>query len=307
MKDTQFHNLAALHRSSHQALVEFIAHTNNVNLNSNHVMFSPPARVVDTWRAGTTDKNTIIRMTTTEDNPDYNGTVIVVYDRLNLADLAKLVDMTVEVYQPQTTHDFIRAIWLRFGIIIDPEDIIDEPLVRINDNELEDPIYEIHATDTSLRWYGTLQLTHKEGRGEFKDFMTEDVLPGLDYPVENDDGTRGSAIVYMYSLDFTEVKDVLETYPVEYVVDETDTALLDAIQQIDTGSGKMLWNLDPVATAWSLHGAEIIASGINDEALPTNKSHKYVLGIRLRSDVDTPPGDMYLHYNDVFDPTKLVQ
>lgn len=303
----QFTNLAALHRTSHEALVEFIAQTNNVALNPDYVFFSPPARVEDTWRAGTTDKNTIIRMTTTEDNPDYQGTVIVVYDRLNLADLGKLVEPVLEVYQPQTTHDLIRPFFLKYGIVLDQADLVDEPLVRINDNELEDPIYEINAAPTSLRWYGTLQVTHKEGRGEFKDYMTEDVLPGLNYLVENDDGTRGSAIVYMYSLDFTDVKDVLETYPAEYVVDETDTALLEAIQQIDTGTGKMLWNLDPATQLWSLHGATIIASGINDESLPTNKSYKYVLGIRLRDDVTTPPGDMYLHYNDVFDPNKLVQ
>lgn len=307
MNSYEFYNLAALHRTSHQALVEFIGQTNNVALNPDMVFFSPPAVVADTWRAGTTTKNTIIRMTTTEDNPDYNGTVLVVYDRLDLADLGKLVDMTIEVYQPQTTHDFIRAIYLRYGIIIDPTDIVDEPLVPLSENTLEDPVYELNATTTSLRWVGTLQVTHKEGRGEFRDFMTEDVLPGLNYPVANDDGTRGSAIVYMYSLDFTDVKDVVETYPELYVVDETDTALLTAIQQIDTGDGKMLWNLDPLATAWSLHGATITYSGLNDASLPTNKSYKYVLGVRLRADVTTPPGEMYLHYNDVFDPYALTQ
>lgn len=307
MNADDFNSLAALHRTSHEALVEFISQTNNLSLNPSYMFFSPPTPVADTWRAGTTDKNTIIRMTTTEESTDYQGSVVVVYDRLDMADLNQLVDVTLEVHQPTTTHDFIRPMWLRFGIVIDPEDIVDEPLVPLDDNLLEDPIYEIQATPTSLRWVGKFQVTHQEGRGEFQDFLTVDVLPGLNYPVKDDDGTRGSAIVYMYSLDFTDVKDVLETYPAEYVIDETDTALLDAIQQIDTGTGTSLWNLEDANPLWSLHGAEIVYSGINDESLPTNKSHKYVLGIQLRSDVTTPPGVMYLHYNDVFDPSKIVQ
>lgn len=307
MNNDQFNSLAALHRTPKECLVEFIARTNSVTIAPSGVYFSPPKRVEDTYRAGTTDRNTIIRMTMADNSNSFSGSTVVVYDRLALSDLNKLVDMTIEAHQPQTTHDFIRPIFLRFGITFEPEDILDEPLVNIHDNELESPIYEINANVNSLRWIGTLQLTHKEGRGEFKDFLTEDVLPGLNYPVANDDGLRGSAIVYMYSHDFTEYKAVLDTYPEEYVVDETDTDLLEAIKAIDTGTGKTRWNLTDGDPLWSLYGAEIIYSGINDESLPSNKSYKYVLGLRLRADMTTPPGDMYLHYNDVFDPDRIVQ
>jgi len=307
MNDVQFNSLAALHRTPQQGLVEFIARTNAVSLNPTSVYFSPPKRVVDTYRAGTTDRNTIIRLTMADNSSSFSGSKIIVYNRLDLSDLNKLIDVTIETHLPQTTHDFIRPIFLRFGIRFEPEDILDEPLINTHDNELEAPIYEIHALPESLRWIGTLRVTHNEGRGEFKDFLTVDVLPGMNYPVAEDDGTRGSAIVYMYSHDFTTHKDVLDTYPEEYVIDDTDTALMDAIKDIDTGTGKTRWNLTEADPLWSLHGAEVIYSGINDESLPTNKSYKYVLGLRLRSDMTTPPGDMYLHYNDVFDPDRIVQ
>ena len=111
----------------------------------------------------------------------------------------------------------------------------------------------------------------------------------------------------MYANDFTDYKHVLENYAVDTVLDETDTDLLDAIRDIDVGTGKTSWNLDPEETSWSLYGATVTYSGINDGSIKSNQSYKYVLGIRLRDDIVTPPGEMYLHYNDVFDPDKLVQ
>ncbi|MNK70702.1 hypothetical protein D3C87_901340 [compost metagenome] len=109
----------------------------------------------------------------------------------------------------------------------------------------------------------------------------------------------------MYGLDFTESKAILEAYQVGTVLGAGDTALRDAIKAIDTNAGKSLWNLTPGSTTWSLAGAEVVYSGINSALLPTNSSYKYVLGLLLRGDVTTPPGVMYLHYNDPVDPNVV--
>lgn len=299
-------SLAGIHRSSKESLVLFINETNNVSLDYEMVFFSKPTPVEETWRAGTTERNTIIRITAKEDYPDFRGSAVLVYDRLDMGRLNDLITFDLETFEPETTHDLIVPIWRRYGIIFEPSDIIDEPLVDIHDNPGEPDVVRIRAHEDSLKWIGECEVTLLEGRVEFRDFLSETVLSGMNYPVEGD-GTDGSAIVYMYSLDFTDEKDVVETYPEEYVVDEYDEDLLNAIRAIDINEGKDLWNLDPESTEWSLHGAEVFYNGINDESLPTNKSYKYVLGIRLREDITVPPGVMYLHYNDPFDPMALEQ
>lgn len=299
-------SLAGIHRTSKESLVLFINETNNTTIDHEMVFFSKPRPVEDTYRAGTTDKNTIVRITAKEGYEDFRGSAVVVYDRLNLADLNHLISFEVETHQPETTHDLIIPIWRRFGIIFDPEDIVDEPLVNISEVPENSMVVSFKAAVDSLRWLGECNITLVDGRVEFRDFLSETVLPGMNYPVEGD-GTSGSAIVYMYSLDFTPVKDVIETFPEEYVVDEFSTDLLAAVRETDINIGWDKWNLDPANPEWSLHGAEVFYNGINDESLPTNKSYKYVMGLRLRADVTVPPGVMYLHYNDPFDPTKLEQ
>lgn len=304
--DNQMESLFGIHRDSKVSLVTYINKTNNANLDHEMVFFSPPFPVSETYRAGTTDRNTIVRITAREEYRDYRGSTILVYNRIEMGKLNSLLSFTLETHEPQTTHDLINPIWRRYGIIFEPEDIVDEPIINVNTDPEGDFIVKVKAHHHSLKWLGDCDIILKEGRVEFRDFLTETVLPGMNYPVEGD-GSTGSAIVYMYSLDFTDEKSVIETYPVDYVIDEFDEDLVNAFKNIDINEGKDLWNLDPANPEWSLHGAEVIYNGVNDESLPTNKSFKYVMGLRLRDTVTTPPGVMYVHYNDTFDPMELKQ
>lgn len=335
--------MTGIFRPSKRSLVEYINAANNSDLTVEELIFGIPAPIEGTWREDNTNRNTIIRITAREIS-DYRESTLILYDRLKLNNLNKLLEFKVGAYLPTTTHDLLLPIWRRYGILISPEDIIEESLIdqrnpgeytqslegvlRIRDlrgfrdedsgqvptgpdpepvdisgDEIW-PVYILRAKPDSIGWTGQCSIEVSDGDAILGDYMTQHHLPGLNYPVD-DNGENGSALVYMYGLDFTDVKDVLETYPEELVVDEFSTDLLDAIKQIDVHDGRELWNLDPEATEWSLHGAEIVYSGINDISLPTNSKYKYVLGIKLRDDISTPPGVMYLHYNDPFDPDEI--
>ncbi len=292
-----------IHRTAKNSLVEYINKANNTTLSADKLIFGTPAPIAGTWRDDATDKNTIIRITATADS-EYRDSTLIVYDRLDLASFNKLLYFHIKAYHPATTHDLIKPIFIRYGIILDPEEIVDEPLVNLEADATLLPQYKLRAVDGALGWIGECLIRVGEGNAILSDYLTEDQLLGLDYPVEGD-GFNGSAIVYMYGQDFTAVKSVLDTYPVEIVLDEFSTDLLDAIKQVDVGDGKELWNLDPLATEWSLHGATVVYNGVNDATLPTNSSYKYVMGIQLRADITVPAGVMYLHYNDPFDPNEI--
>lgn len=293
-----------IHRPSAYSLTDYINQTNSLELDASELIFSKPNPTQGTWREDLTNHNTVVRITATEDSP-YKGTVVVAYDRLALSDLNNLLDFKIKTYLPETTHDLLRPIQLRYGIHLDAADIVDVALSSATvGSEGEDPVYTLTATENALGWIGTCTVAVGEGDAVLGDYLLTHTLPGLNYPVQGD-GTQGSAVVYMYGLDFTDVKDVLETYPVELVVDEFSDDLLEAIQLVDTQDGSDLWNLDAESTEWSLHGAEVVYNGLNDGILPTNTAFKYVLGLQLRGDVTTPPGVMYLHYNDPFDPNEV--
>ncbi len=299
-------SIAGLHRDSKISLITWINQTNNVNLDPEMVLFSPPFPTENTFRAETTDRNTIIRITARKEYDQYRGSAILLYNRLDIAKLNQLIDVTLETNDPQTTHDLLIPLWRRYGIILTEEDILDEPLVNISETPEAENRVLLKAHPSSLKWIGEFEVVLLEGRVEFRDFLTEVVLPGMNYPVEGD-GSTGSAVVYAYSLNFTPAKEVLATYPVGFVIDEFDDGILNAFKAVDIYDGKDLWNVDPENPEWSLHGAEVFYNGINDESLPTNNSFKYVMGLRLRETVTTPPGAMYLHYNEPFDPMILDQ
>lgn len=297
-------NAMGIFRPSKRSLVEYINEANGSPLTAEELIFGIPAPIAGTWREDNTDKNTIIRITA-KPTSVFRETTLIMYDRLDLAVMNDMVDFKIKVYVPETTHDLLTPIWRRFGIFIDPEDTQDLPLSDALVEEGEDyQVIRLTAKEDAIGWTGSCTIELREGDAVLGDYLTEDHLLGLNYPVEGD-GSYGSAIVYMYGLDFTSQKDVLETYPVDMELDEYCEDLLEAIKAVDVGAGSSLWNLDPESTEWSLHGAEIVYNGINSQALPTNSKAKYVLGIKLADRVTTPPGVMYLHYDDPFDPNEI--
>ena len=290
----------SIHRNVKQSLVEYINSANSSPLTAAELDFGLPQPIAGTWREGLVDRNTAIKITAKEAS-NFKGARVICYDRLNLNDFHKLVPLSVKAYYPETTHDLLKPILLRYGIFFEASEFLDEPLPEIG----VEPIYvTLKAKTDSIGWIGQLDVQVAQGNAVLADHLTTTQLPGINYPVPGN-GAQGSALTYLYGYDFTSFKGTLENYEEGQIITVDDTDLLTAIQTTDTNTGKALWNLTPGATTWALEGAEVVYSGINSPLLPTNPSYKYVLGIKLRDDVTTPPGVFYLHYDDSFDPDAV--
>lgn len=290
----------SIYYGSKRSLVVYINFVNRTSLVETEVDLGPPSPVKGTWREGLVAGNTAIAVIANATSK-FQGRKIVTYDRLNLDDFNKIAALSVKAYKPTTLFDFIAPLRRRYGIIITPDDFIDGPFEFRGDDS---QVVEIKAKDSAIGWTGILSFTASPGGAILGQHLTTLDLPGLNYPVDGD-GSQGSALMYMYGLDFTSSKQVLEKYQVGQKLTVADTDLLAAVKATDMGVGKASWTMDPVATSWTLGGAEVVYSGINSPLLPTNSSYKYVLGLLLRPDVTTPPGVCYLHYNDPVDPNQV--
>lgn len=290
----------SIHYGSKQSLVNYINTANGASLTVAELNFGTPQAVEGTWREGLVAGNTAIKITAKEEST-FKGSRVVVYDRLNLNDFSKLCALSVKVYAPTKLSDFFPALFRRYGLVLSPEDFVDAAFSYAGANAEE---IELVAKADAIGWTGKMKVTVQTGQAVLSQHLVTTLLPGLNYPVAGD-GSVGSALTYMYGLDFTAKKSVLETYQVGTILGAGDTALLQAVKDIDVNAGKSLWNLDPAQTTWSLAGAEVVYSGINNGVLPTNSSYKYVLGLLLKATVTTPPGVCYLHYNDPVDPNAV--
>lgn len=290
----------SIYRNSKQSLIDYINATNSSPLTVNDITFGVPAPIAGTWREGLVDRNSVIRIKAT-DASIYKDSQVLCYDRLDLASLAKLFDFRIKSYQPDSIHDLIKPIFLKFGIVIDKDDVYDD---AINQIEGQDNHFTIRAKPGALGWVGQVDVVSTHGSAVLGDHLTTTSLPGVNYPVSGD-GTVGSALMYFYGYDFTAQKDLLQSLTDGMVFDATHTVFRDMIKTIDTGSGKALWTIDSSKVTYDLGGAQVVYTGLNDAALPTNPSYKYVVGIQMRATMTTPPGVFYLHFNDPVDPDAV--
>jgi len=290
----------SIQRTAKQSLVDYVNRANSSPLKVAELDFGLPTPIAGTWREGLIDRNTAIKLTAREES-NFQGSRVVCYDRLILDDFNKLVPLSIKGYYPETTHDLLKPLMLRYGLMLDLDEFIDEALPEIGD---EPVTCILRAKPEAIGWIGQTEILVTQGDAILADHLTVTQLPGIDYPVEGD-GSQGSALAYLYPYDFTPYKEALENFTIGQLIEDVDTALLDAIMATDTNVGKSLWTLDGEATTWALGGAEVVYNGINSPLLPTNASYKYVVGIKLRDDVVTPPGVFYLHYDDPVDPNAV--
>lgn len=290
----------SIYRNSKQSLIDYINATNSSPLTLADLTFGLPAPIAGTWREGLVPRNTVIRIKATEASI-YKDSQVLCYDRLDLASLAKLFTFRIKSYQPDSIHDLIKPIFLKFGIVIDKDDVYDD---AINQIEGQDNHFTIRAKPEALGWVGQVDVISTHGAAVLGDHLTTTALPGVNYPVSGD-GATGSALMYFYGYDFTAYKALLQGLTDGQVFDVNNTAFLDMIKAVDTGSGKALWTINSSKVTYDLGGAQVVYTGLNDAALPTNPSYKYVVGIQMRGDVTTPPGVFYLHFNDPIDPDAV--
>lgn len=271
---------------------------NGTTFTTNDIVFANPQVVAGTWKDKTTLKNTGV-VVTAKAGGTYQGRANILYDRLPLAalDPTKLKGFQCAAYQPAKIYDLLP--WLKYwnGIQLTSDDINDGDLV---DNGDGTKTAVISAKPTSYGWVGSVSILVAPGGASLNSVLEVPDLMGLNYPTASDADTYSQ--IYMYGYDFTTYFNDIVALNIGAVPAGTVTKLVAAFKALDVSSGKTLWNEDPAQTAWSLSGAAVVSNGLNSPSLPTNQSYKYVLAINLRSDVLTPAGTLYLHYNDPFDP-----
>lgn len=289
---------------SKESLLSFVNAANvlgGVNvLSVPNIDFSLPKVIVGSWRERVTAKNTAIRLTAKESAP-YEGSQVILYDRLNLANLVHIGGFKVAGIDPVTTHDTFDSIAFYTGIKFLPEDLEDLPVVYAQDGKAT---VMLSAKPNSIGWVGNLSVQMVAGGVSLPATVLVADLPGLNYPAPLP-GVDIMGSVYLYGYDFTPyVATLLDIDENILTQDHADTLAI-ALQEIDVSSGKLGWNSNINSGSWSLSEATVVYNGLNSNTMPTNPSYKYVLALQLRANVATPTGVLYLHYNDPFDPNNF--
>jgi len=278
------------------SLLYYVNLANATSYSLTDLLVSKPQVVEGSWHEQVTLKNTVVRLSAAPGSP-YKGNKQVVYDRLNLANLAGLKGFQVLAYQIPDVHGLIPAIANYTGLHFSTADLNNVPLVDNGDGNLK---AVLTAHPDSIAWVGSVELIVKPGGVPLDSAVVEPNLPGLNYPTANDTDTFGA--VYLYGYDFTTYfSDVSMIAPGVLSSGNADK-LVTALKALDISSGAALWTNTDGATAWNLKGASVVSNGLNSSSLPTNQSYKYVMALNLAAGVITPAGTMYLHYNDPFDP-----
>lgn len=285
---------------SKQDVLNYVNSTNSTTYVLADLVFGTPAPTEGSWQGNVTTKNTVLRIAAAPGGT-YQGSVVVVYDRLNLASLANIPGFKPRATNPATTHDILGGIRYFTGLNLSVDDIEPTPMTDNGDGTYTGTLT---AKAGSLGWYGSIQVIVQKGGDRLSDLITDAELDGLNYPTASSTDVYGS--LYTYPYDFTPYKATLDA-----IVDgatlttEQADALVVALKAVDLGAGKATWNNDGAATTYSLNGAKCVTNGLNGSDLPTNPNYKYVMFLDLRAAVTAPKGTLILHYNDPIDYSSV--
>ena len=288
-------------KTSVLSILQYVNEANGTSFVEGELEFSAPQVVAGTWREGTTQRNTAVRVSGVA--PKYQGRKVLTYDRLDLASLDRLPGFVVKGFEATSIHQLLANIRQYTGVNLTAADVEDSALVDDGNGNISGVL---SAKPTSLGWIGSLAVNVTAGGIALDEEITNAELPGLNYPTASDQDVYGQ--MYLYGYDFTQIfNDLVDIEAAVVLTNQAyATVLRDYINTVDVGTGKGLWNLNDGQVTWSLYGATVISNGLNDhENLPTNPLYKYVMVLELAATVTTPKGRLYLHYNDPFDPNDF--
>lgn len=283
-------------------LINQINAANGTSFASANLSFSAPKVVSGTWQGLSSDRNTAIRASGV--GPTYQGNVVMLYDRLDLGQLANLPGINnLQVNNPTQTWDLLPDLLYYTGIQFIEGDLQNLPITW---NGVSGTV-QLSADPNSIGWQGSVTLNVTQGGAPINVAIANPEMAGLNYPVADGSAPPATAIygpVYLYPYDFTSWQSTLLTYTAGAITPTQAAFLKTAIQGVDVGTGEASWDATTAAnTSWELLGATIVSNGLNDPStMPTNPSYKYVLELQLAETVTVPAGPLYLHYNDPFNP-----
>ncbi|MNO12970.1 hypothetical protein D3C76_25900 [compost metagenome] len=235
------------------------------------------------------DQNSQVTLKANNAFAPYQGEYEIYYTRLSLADLAKLVTLSIKAPSVTNSHDVLPFLNDRFGlnleesdiVLVDAEDLVDYKTVQLT------------AMANSLGWIGTVQVTVTQGEIPLENYLTNTALPGLDYPTPY--ATLPFAQVYSYWRDFSVHTAYLKTLTAgQPIPQELADILTDVTGDTWPRSGY---------SQYSLGGAEIIWAGVAADNGLFNNNYDYGLQVRLNhDDAFGITGDLIIHFSDPVDP-----
>lgn len=285
-------------------LVMAINAANGTSFLLSDLSFSNPKVVSGTWQGISSDRNTAIRATAAA--AAYQGSAVVLYNRLDLAQLANVPSIKLAAYQPASTWDLLPAIAYFTGIKFVQGDLQNLPITLNGDGS---GTAVLTADANSIGWIGTVSIPFTAGGQGIDQAITTAALGGLNYPVADATASPSTAIygpAYMYPYDFTAYTSTFLTYSPGAATQTQLDYILAAIKALDIGAGAALWVDTGSNTSYNLAGATIGYNGLNNpNTMPTNPNYKYVMRIDLAAGVTVPAGSLYLHYNDPFNANNF--
>lgn len=286
-------------------LLNAINAANATTFAATDLSFSNPKVVSGTWQGLSSDRNTAVKATAA--SAGYQGSQVVLYNRLDLAQLANLPGIqNLAVSNPTHTYDILPQLLYYTGIQFVQGDLQNLPISLNGDGTGQ---VQLSANPNSLGWQGSVMLNVVSGGVPIDTAAATTALPGINYPVTDASAPPASAVygpAYLYPYDFTSWQSTFLSYAPGAMTQAQLDAVLSAIQAVDVGAGKSLWVDTGANTTWNLAGASIVSNGLNNPTVtPTNPAYKYVMAIQLAANQTTPSGTLYLHYNDPFDPNNF--
>ncbi len=215
----------SLYVAPKQSIISAANTQNGTTLTTADVAFGVP-NAAPSDVVTTTGKNSQVRLT--GNGTTWSGTVVVNYNRLNLADITTLTSGTLKVAALTSTMEVLNYLNYFYGMVLTSDDIVDEP-VTLNGSGAG--TVTLHAKAGSLGWIGEVTLNLVKGDAIVDYAVTDLSLSGINYPTNQ--STKGQAPLVLYPYDYTAQFSVLNTIAKNYMVggtsDTVATGLRDAI------------------------------------------------------------------------------
>lgn len=270
----------ALYQLPLEEIFEAIKAQNNVDLVEAEYVFGNPV-VIPTGPSG---ENTSLTITSKDIQSTYDGSVPILYKRLDLADLATLISTSIKGYNLVTIMDVANRLNQLHGLNFTTDDFEDGPAGTVDGNGT----VTLTAKATSLNWIGTIEFDVTQGARPLATFLTVTNLPGLNYPSPRVD--KPYAAAYSYWRDFSSNHAELDTVT-------AGSGQLDVLRQVLTAVTTDVWSAT-AAQRYSLMGASVTYAGTTEGREDVNPDYERVVIVALDETNSVGlSGSLVLHYN----------
>lgn len=276
----------SLYKDPVTTLLGVIAQNNGIQLSPEDYDFSAP-EVNDT--GVNPNQNTHVTISANNNVAPYQGSIQIFYNRLDLGDLPKLVNLTLQAPEFTNSHDILPYLNDRFGLNLEPGDVM---LVEAVDMETYKTV-TLTAQPTSLGWIGTVNLSVRQGDIPLENYLVNTALPGFQYPTPY--ATLPFAQFYSYWRDFSEHVEYLKTLEAgQAIPPELATILTSVTGDTWTHTGY---------SQYSLGGATLKYAGSTADNGLFNDNYDYGIIVGLNhNDAHGISGDLIIHFSDPVDP-----